>query len=90
MRWVVQSNLTNASDSDRIREACLKHGHECGMVKVTPFSEELPTIPSDQPTVFYGATNFINNVYQSRKWNPGTFFNAENFTIRAYMGQSPV
>jgi len=81
MRWVIQKNLINVEDHDKIRDICLRHGYAHESIDVVPFSPDLPDIGTDQPTVFYGATNFINNIYLSRRWHPGTFF-TENFTMR--------
>ena len=86
MRWVIQSNLGNLEDHGRIHAICEKQGYSHESIKVIPFSSEIPEIDNAQPTIFYGATNFINNIYKSKKWNPGTFFNGENFTMRAYVG----
>ena len=83
MRWIVQNNLGQTKDIERIRQACIENGYLYEPIKMIPFSSELPAIDNNMPTVFYGATNFINNIYKSGRWNPGTFFN-ENFTIRAY------
>jgi hypothetical protein len=83
MRWIVQNNLGQTKDTERIRQACINNGYLYEPIKVIPFSLELPEIDNKEPTIFYGATNFINNIYKSGRWIPGTFFN-ENFTIRAY------
>lgn len=85
MTWVVQNNIGNHKDSDTIKEVCIKHGYSFIPVKVTPFSSDLPEVNTGSPTIFYGATNFINNVYQNGRWIPGTFFHITNFTIRACM-----
>jgi hypothetical protein len=85
MKWVVQSNLVNSIDHDRIKEACAKYGHGFESVQIVPFSPDLPAINSDCPTVFYGATNFITSVFNSGRWKPGAFFSHENFTVRAYV-----
>jgi len=83
IRWVVQSNLINATDHDRMIEVCKKHGYAHESIKVTPFKDDLPDIPADMPTIFYGGTNFINLVHLSRRWNPGAFFNGF-FTWKNY------
>ena len=82
MRWVIQKNLINIEDHNKIRDICLSHGYSHESIDVVPFSPDIPAIDTDQLTVFYGATNFINNIYLSKRWNPGTFF-TENFTMRA-------
>jgi len=83
--WVVQSNLLNSKDSEAIKVACAKHGHSFVPVRVKPFSSDLPEVSTGSPTIFYGATNFINNVYLNGQWIPGTFFHSTNFTIKACM-----
>ena len=85
LRWVVQSNLLNAVDHDRIKESCSKHGYRFESVQVIPFTPDLPEIDISCPTVFYGATNFITNVFNSGRWKPGVFFNHDNFTVRTYV-----
>ena len=86
IRWVVQSNLINASDHDRMIDVCRKHGYEHESLKVTPFTDDLPDIPDDMPTVFYGGTNFINNVHLSKRWKPGAFFGDTFSYCRYYEG----
>jgi len=85
MKWVIQSNLGNLEDHSRMHDICDRHGYDHESIKVIPFSSDIPEIDNAQPTVFYGATNFINNVHKSKRWNPGTFFNEENFTVKAYV-----
>jgi hypothetical protein len=85
MKWVIQSNLGNTDDTNKIGTICAKYGYSFEYVKAIPFSTDIPDIDNDLPTVFYGATNFINNIYLSKKWNPGTFFNSENFTVSSYI-----
>lgn len=84
IRWVVQSNLLNAVDHDRIIAVCDKHGYAHESVKVIPFTPELPDVSVDMPAVFYGGTNFINNVHQSGRWKPGAFFN-DDFSVKSYL-----
>lgn len=47
-------------------------------MKVVPFSDEVPGIPADKPTVFYGATRWIDTIYKNNIWEPGVFFNPES------------
>jgi hypothetical protein len=77
IRWVSQSNL-GKHYHDEIEVACKNLGLEFIPQKAIPFSDAVPNVPTDKPTIFYGATNWINNIYESGKWNPGTFFNPES------------
>lgn len=79
VRWVVQLNLGKDGDAQCIKEACKLIGQPCDMLKIIPFSETLPNVPSDMPTVFYGGTNWINAIHRSGIWSPGAFFDEENF-----------
>lgn len=85
MNWVIQSNLINKEDHDKIRDICVKQGYGHESITVVPFSDNIPEIDNKKPTVFYGATNFINNIYKSGRWRPGAFFNEENFTVKSYV-----
>lgn len=75
MRWVCQNNLGSADDVEAIGRACAEQGHEFVPIKVIPFSDEIPGVSQDEPTVFYGAVRWISKIYESGKWEPGVFFN---------------
>lgn len=85
MNWVVQSNLINKEDSESIRDACAKNGYQCTFIEVIPFTPELPDIANDRPIIFYGATCFVTNIYKSKRWTPGVFFDIENFAVTSYV-----
>jgi hypothetical protein len=85
MKWVIQSNLINKEDSESIRNTCVKNGYQYETIEVVPFTQELPDIANDQPIIFYGATCFVTNIYKSKRWTPGVFFDIDNFTITSYV-----
>lgn len=85
MRWVVQQNLGKRDDTDRMMAAIRALGMSAVGVDVVPFSDDLPDIPNDQPTVFYGATGFINSVYLRGSWRPGTFYDGDAFKFSRYL-----
>ena len=71
LSWAVQTNLTNADDTVKIDNACRRLGLMFHPYEIIPFSDELPEVPNDQPTVFYGSTTAISKVDASGKWSPG-------------------
>jgi hypothetical protein len=77
MRLVVQFNLSKQYAID-IENACKVLGYEFIPVEVVPFSKEVPDIDNDKPTLFYGATKWINNIYLNNRWRPGVYFNPES------------
>lgn len=77
--WVVQSNLGSVNDFNEIESACKELSLDFIPVKVLPFSTDLPEVSNKRPTIFYGSSNFVTNVYRSNRWKPGSFFNEENF-----------
>lgn len=79
MRWVVQSNLGSTGELDRPRRAVRNDGAELVEVCVVPFSDELPDVPNDVPTVFYGAASFVARVHAAKRWSPGVYFDEEGF-----------
>ena len=83
--WVIQRNLGNTDDCQRVIEACHEDGCDVQAVDVVPFSDDLPEVPGDRPTVFYGATGFINRVHLRGSWRPGAFYDAEAFRYSRYI-----
>jgi len=77
VRWVVQTNLGKHYSGD-IENACKSLGLEFVPAQAIPFSDEIPNVGTDKLTTFYGATRWINNIYESRRWNPGVFFNPDS------------
>ncbi len=77
--WVVQSNLGNPETLARFDEVCARLGVACHPVQVIPFSDELPDITWDGPTIFYGATGFITKAFASGRFHPCAFFDLERF-----------
>lgn len=84
MRWVLQTNLGSAAELDRLRRAVRNDGAELVEVRVVPFSDELPDVPDDVPTVFYGAASFVARVHAAKRWTPGVYFDEEGFDLRTW------
>lgn len=77
--WVVQSNLGKEDDLVAMRAAFGSIGLQHLEVKVIPFSDELPDVPTDRPCIFYGATGFVYKAWKSGRWQPCAFFDEEKF-----------
>jgi hypothetical protein len=84
--WMVQTNLGNELTHDAIRSACERNGLLFHGVKVVPFSDELPDIEHDGPVLAYGSTRFIKKVVDSKKWQPGAFFDETIFNVANCIG----
>jgi hypothetical protein len=67
------------TDYLNIRKACQDLGLPCVTFLRVPFSQELPAVPTDIPTVFYGSIRMIDLVLKSGKWSPCAFFDPETF-----------
>jgi hypothetical protein len=83
MRWIVQTNLINEKDVKSLEEACEEHGYEFYHVTVVPFSDAVPCVDDEQPTIFYGATGWIDTIYKCNRfrngyWDPGVYFNSDS------------
>ncbi|NIT77370.1 MAG: ATP-grasp domain-containing protein [Anaerolineae bacterium] len=85
VRWVVQKNLGTSGDPERIGEACERIGAKCDLITRVPFSKELPNVPTDEPTIFYGSTRFVNLVFEAERWRPCAFFDPLYFTTQCWM-----
>ena len=88
LRWAIQSNLVNAIDLEKLLAACRQHGLPAVTFETIPFSNQLPDLDADQPTVFYGSTGCMSNIREAAKWTPGVFFDPQKFSFpewsRAY------
>jgi len=79
IRWAVQDKLKVDGAHEAIRSACESLGISCILFQRIPFSKELPDIPTDMPTVFYGSVRMVDLVLKSGKWSPCAFFDPEMF-----------
>jgi hypothetical protein len=79
LRWVIQENLGSSKEIEALFSACNRLGIEALPVKVVPFSNEIPDIPNDKPSIFYGSANFVYNAKLSGKWSPCAFFDDKIF-----------
>jgi hypothetical protein len=77
--WVIQNNLGSHTDIQSLEAACNRLGYPSLSVKVTPFSDEVPDVPSDRPVLFYGSARFIQNVQRLGRWIPGAFWEERLF-----------
>lgn len=88
LRWAIQANLVNLADLDKLMQACAEHGLPAVTFETIPFSNQPPDLDSNLPTIFYGSTGCMSNIWQASKWNPGVFFDPERFSFpewgRAY------
>ncbi|MBX3167750.1 MAG: ATP-grasp domain-containing protein [Candidatus Eremiobacteraeota bacterium] len=81
LRWAIQSNLVNAADVEKLLAACRQHGQPAVTFETIPFSNQPPALDSGQPTVFYGSTSCMSNIWQVGKWSPGVFFDPQRFSF---------
>jgi ATP-grasp domain-containing protein len=79
LRWAVQTNLGKASDIDCLLAACRRLQLATEELKHIPFSAELPDLDTETPTIFYGATQFVNLIAANGGWTPGVFFDEAQF-----------
>ena len=84
-RWVIQLNLGKDDDAQRMHAECRRLGLECELLKIIPFSETLPNVSNEGPTIFYGGTNWINSIHRSKLWVPGVWFDETAFLYSTSM-----
>lgn len=88
VRWVVQLGLGKNDDALMIESISKKLGYECELLKIIPFSETLPNVPTEMPTIFYGGTNWISLISKSKLWHPAAWFDEDDFrfstTLKKY------
>ena len=79
LRWAIQTNLGQADDIKSLLSACRKLRLPTEELQHIPFSNQLPDLDTETPTVFYGATQFVNQIAADGAWTPGVFFEEEKF-----------
>jgi hypothetical protein len=88
IKWIVQSNLTSMiDDNNKMKDVCKKHNFDFESIKVIPFSGIIPEFDINVPTIFYGGTGWINNIYNKHPNHKGIFFNPDStftFWINKY------
>jgi hypothetical protein len=84
---VIQNNLGSSGEAERLVTAASAAGATVQLVKVIPFSDELPDVPREVPTIFYGAVNFINNVWKSGRWSPAAWYSNNAFSYDNYLAR---
>jgi hypothetical protein len=89
VRWIIQDNLIAENDRRQFQEACDNLSIPHVEVIVIPFSDELPIFPVDEEyeNVYYGATTFMNNLYEQLNAPLGLFYNHETFSMENYINQ---
>lgn len=83
-RWAVQEKLGLDNADTAIMEACRDLGLPCVGFPRVPFSKELPDVPDDMPTIFYGSIRLIALVLEANKWSPCAFFDPDRFLTTAW------
>jgi hypothetical protein len=74
-------------DNNKMKDVCKKHNFDFESIKVIPFSGIIPEFDINVPTIFYGGTGWINNIYNKHPNHKGIFFNPEStftFWINKY------
>ena len=77
LTWIIQSNVSH--EHDKWFMALKKMDSPYRAIKIIPFSEGLDDVQYDTPyAVVHGTTTLIKNAHK-KLWNPGAFFNPDNF-----------
>lgn len=84
LRWAIQSNLVNGADLEKVLQACRQQGRPATTFTTVPFSNQPPDLDNSNPTVFYGSTGCMSNIWESQRWHPGVFFDPERFSFPAW------
>lgn len=83
MLWIIQKNFNN--NFDKWINALESNESHYKTLEIVPFSDSLPDVDlgDHKEVLVYGTTTMIKNA--SKKWNPGTFFNPENFKCSTWI-----
>lgn len=84
IQWVVQRNLTNVNDLQKLRAACGNIAVGYTEIDIIPFTSQLPDFDRDKHSIFYGSTTMGELVMKDNSLNAGFFFNPASFSIANY------
>lgn len=87
IQWVVQQNLTNLSDLERLQRACINKHIEYIGIDIIPFTLELPPFDRTRHSIIYGSTTFNALAYESEDLKKGIFFDESHFSIQNYISK---
>ena len=74
MKWIIQNNIFNEANYDKILDTLKRLDFEYTEVKVVPFIHTLEPEPViDTQVVCYGSTG-LTKISMQRGWKPGVFF----------------
>ncbi len=83
IKFLLQNNLGKTEDIKEIADICNKYQISYELIDVIPFSSDLPNISKQDCVVPYGATHFIDNLYNANICE-GIFYNS-NFSYKEYI-----
>jgi len=83
VHWVVQNNLGSTDDIARLCHTLDRQGIAWTPLRVIPFDDTPPDVPSEGKVVFYGSTSLMRNVARAGCWTPGVFFDEDRFAFEA-------
>lgn len=88
IRWVIQNNLIAENDLNEIQETCKSLDVEFQEVTVIPMTSELPSIlHDDKINLYYGATTFMNNIYEQLNKPFGLFYDHTTYSMENYLSK---
>lgn len=87
INWVIQSNLTNEKTLQKLVQILEAQAISYELVKVIPFSTELPNFDTQSKPIFYGSTTLMHNAWQSAEWREGVFYNDATFSMQVYRAE---
>jgi hypothetical protein len=83
VRWVVQENLGSADDVAKLTAFLDRMYVPWSPLRVIPFDDTPPEVPTDGAVIFYGSTTLMRNVARAGRWDPGVYFDESRFAFEA-------
>ncbi len=82
IQWIIQKNLINPIELEKIKLACENNSIKYELVEVVPFSNILSEFSKNEDNnIYYGSTTFIQNINKTH--SPGIFLD-DNFNMKTF------
>lgn len=83
--WLIQQNITNTDDLERLQHACIAAGVGVENIDIIPFSDSLPPIDTSRNYIVYGSITLSRLAVRDPLLQKGVFFDETIFSMENYL-----
>lgn len=85
--WLLQQNITNAHEYERLQQACMAAGVGYDAIDIIPFTDTLPPVNPSRSYIIYGSITLSRLAVKEPLLQKGVFFDETIFSMENYLSQ---